>query len=366
VLAPAVRRRHIFARLFASLAHAGLSRTHATSREDAMTVRAEAPVGVLADEPAAGGRLARNLLWLGVLGLTGATALCLLARLWWVFELATHFRLHYVQAAAVLVLWALLMRRYVAAVVSAICGAVHAVWLLPLFLAPVAAAPVDEDAVTLRLATVNMQWSNPTPERVIAVLDQYRPDIVALQETTPWWPDAPAAVHAAYPYQAPLAWQLGRSVTLISRYPILAHEMRSGGGMRLQFPVLTIDVEGTVLTVIAVHPPHQLRPHHVPVYRRYLENLAVAVREADTPIVVLGDFNTTAFSPTFQDLLATTGLRDAADGFGYIATWPAALGAFGIPIDHVLVSPEFAVDAVDTGSDHAPVIVDMRLAAAAS
>src|SRR5690606_11658512 len=121
------------------------------------------------------------------------------------------------------------------------------------------------------------------------------------------------------------------------------------------------------VTVIGVHPPHPVRPHHVPVFVAYLQNVAEAVRQADSPVVVMGDFNTTAFSPSFQDLLAATGIENASEGFGYAATWPVAAGPFGLPIDHVLVSPEFAVRDVVVGpamgSDHAPVIVDVRLAA---
>ncbi len=329
-----------------------------------MTVQVDASAGVFSRRT--GTRSAASgLLWICLVMLAGATLTSLLARTWWVFELSTHFRLHYVAAAVVLLLWGAAARRYVAAIVAATCGAVHALWLFPLFLGPGAVAATDVDGVDLRLATLNMLWNNPTPEQVIQVLDAYQPDIVALQETTPWWPLAPAEVLEAYPYRAPLAWELGRSVTLISRYPITAHQMRNGGGLRLQFPMLTIDVGGRQITVIAVHPPHPLRPHYARPRSNYLSNVAEAVGQADMPVIVLGDFNTTPFAPAFQDLLDATGLRNAADGFGYNPTWPVAFGSLGIPIDHVLVSAEFAVAGLQVGprmgSDHAPLFVDVRL-----
>lgn len=311
----------------------------------------------------------RSLIWAGVLLLCVMTMGALLARNWWVFDLFTHFRAHYVLLALVLLVIALLARRFVAAVVTMICGAVHAVWLLPLFLAP-SVALTDVPGSDIRLATINMLSTNPTPERVIAVLDQYQPDIVALQEVTPWWPMAPAVVLDTYPYQAPLAWELGRSVTLISRYPITAHQMWSGGGMNLQFPVLSLDIDGRSITVIAVHPPYPGKPEHNRTRQAYLDNIAEAIRQLSGPVVVLGDFNATPFSPVLTDMVSTAGLRNAAEGFGYLATWPSSMGLLGIPIDQVFVSREFAVSQAvvgsEMGSDHAPFIMDVRLLEAGS
>lgn len=306
----------------------------------------------------------RRLIWAGVLLLCVMTVGALLARSWWVFDLFTHFRAHYVLFALFLLAMALLARRFIAAVVTMICGAVHAVWLLPLFLAP-SVALTDVPGSDIRLATINMLSTNPTPERVIAVLDQYQPDIVALQEVTPWWPMAPAVVLDAYPYQAPLAWELGRSVTLISRYPIIAHQMWGGGGMNLQFPVISLDIAGRSITVIAVHPPYPGKPEHNRTRQTYLDNIAQAVRQLAGPVVVLGDFNATPFSPVLTGMADAAGLRNAAEGFGYLATWPSSMGLLGIPIDQVFVSREFAVRQAmvgpATGSDHAPFIMDVRL-----
>jgi endonuclease/exonuclease/phosphatase (EEP) superfamily protein YafD len=76
----------------------------------------------------------------------------------------------------------------------------------------------------------------------------------------------------------------------------------------------------------------------------------------------MGDFNTTAFSPTFRFILSQTGLRDTARGKGYTPTWGPRmpdepwLPWFGIPIDHVLVSDSVRVLAREIGpplgSDH--------------
>ena len=334
-----------------------------------MTAQADAVTATRARRRGAVLSAARGLLWLAVLGLIGVTGCTMLARSWWLLDILTHVRVYYVAFALLLVIIALLQRQFAASCIAVVCGGVHAVWLMPLFLSPSIAAS-DIAGRDIRLATINMYMLNQTPERVMAALDRYQPDIVSLQETTPWWPEAPDAILDAYPYRAPMTWDLGRSVTLISRFPIVDHQMWNGGGLQLQFPVLTVDIDGQLVTVIAVHPPHPLRRVFTEPRANYWNNLREAIQQAPRPAIVLGDFNATPFSPVFEDLLAETGLRNAANGFGYLPTWPDQAGPFGIPIDHVLLSREFGVAAVEVGpeigSDHAPLFVDVRLAAEAA
>jgi endonuclease/exonuclease/phosphatase (EEP) superfamily protein YafD len=94
-----------------------------------------------------------------------------------------------------------------------------------------------------------------------------------------------------------------------------------------------------------------------------LEQIAHLARSIKGPLVVLGDLNITAFSPHFQDLLAHSGLRSAAEGAGWRPTWPTFMPLAGIQIDHALVSPDITVLNFErgpfTGSDHWPIVVEL-------
>jgi endonuclease/exonuclease/phosphatase (EEP) superfamily protein YafD len=59
--------------------------------------------------------------------------------------------------------------------------------------------------------------------------------------------------------------------------------------------------------------------------------------------VVIGDLNVTPWSFPFQKLLREANLMDTRIGRGLFPTWPAALGPFGIPIDHALVTEDLIV-----------------------
>jgi endonuclease/exonuclease/phosphatase (EEP) superfamily protein YafD len=60
-----------------------------------------------------------------------------------------------------------------------------------------------------------------------------------------------------------------------------------------------------------------------------------------------------------------TGLKNSRRGFGILPTWPTFLPLLSIPIDHFLLSPEFAVlktgQGPNIGSDHVPLITELML-----
>ena len=74
-----------------------------------------------------------------------------------------------------------------------------------------------------------------------------------------------------------------------------------------------------------------------------------------------GDFNTGAWSASFNEFLGTTKLVPFAT---LIPTWPAyPVAVPQVALDHILVSPELAVIRAGagpaTGSDHLPVFAEI-------
>ena len=74
----------------------------------------------------------------------------------------------------------------------------------------------------------------------------------------------------------------------------------------------------------------------------------------------------TPWSPYYKGMIRESGLKNARQGYGVKATWsgipsPVAM----LPLDHVLLSPEFAVRdfrvGPDIGSDHRPLVVEVAV-----
>lgn len=148
------------------------------------------------------------------------------------------------------------------------------------------------------------------------------------------------------------------------------------GGPPLRLELAPPDALGAIrqpaLVVYVLHPTTPRSFDQWESRNAYLNAVArsIAAEAPGTPIVAMGDFNTPTWSPFFQSFVKTSGLVDAA-GTG----WPASTRfsrrpflkrfAFGSPVDHILVSRNIEVKRFeigpDIGSDHFPVIADLRL-----
>ena len=313
-----------------------------------------------------GQRALNLLLMLAAAGLALVTVFTLAARLWWAFDLFSHFRLQYVIAALTLGVAALAMRAYPTAAVLAVVALVHGWTIKDLWWG--GAASAAPGGVPLRVVSANVLSQNRTPEKVLELVRAVDADLVVLVDARQKrWQPVLTALGALYPYSAPQASRERRPVILFSRHPIVDQQVVRPPGGRRPYLVAEVVVGGETVVVAGVHPssPSPSGPGDTRRRNRELDHIAEVASEADRPLIAAGDFNTTPWSPYFQDLLAGAGLRNAAEGHGYIGTWPALFWPALIPIDHVLLKGPLAATTVRRGpaigSDHFPIIADLRL-----
>ena len=319
-------------------------------------------VAALCDTALGGVRL---LVAATVVGLVLATLATVLARQWWLFDLATHFRMHYLAAALVAMPAALMLRWRAVALAVALVSIPHALAVgsvVPIGTTQaVAAAP----ATPVRVTTINAYWANWDGAALAAYVARTDPDILVIQEADRRWHDTLLAIGARYSHAVPEDWREARDVIVFSRFPILGGERRFPEGQGFHYQTADLDVDGRTVTLIGVHPPLPYGPAFTDMRNRYFAAIADLAGRSEDPVIVAGDFNSTVWSPHFADLTRDAGLRNAADGRGWYPTWPSWLPVGGIPIDHVLVSDAFSVHAVtrgpNVGSDHYPVTADLSL-----
>jgi endonuclease/exonuclease/phosphatase (EEP) superfamily protein YafD len=131
-------------------------------------------------------------------------------------------------------------------------------------------------------------------------------------------------------------------------------------------PSVRVDVlhDGKHIRLVGTHPLPPGSSDHARLRNEQLRRVAGQVHGQDLPVVVLGDLNTTPWSPFFSDLLREGGLQDTSAGRGIFASWPSALPFLRIPLDHCLVSPGFAVCdkrvGPRVGGDHLPIVVTLQ------
>jgi vancomycin resistance protein VanJ len=248
------------------------------------------------------------------------------------------------------------------------------VWLYgALFLPnpPPPACAASDGCITLTIMTYNTGCGLVEPDNLVAALLASNADIIALEETTPEEvPLLDAALSEAYPYRVLYGYGIP-GIGLLSRYPIVEHELFDLSARIFPYLRARLDVEGRPLTLIAAHPPppgfDRRRISYATPGRPDFPLLAdVAV--SNSPTLLIGDFNTSDQSESYRQL-TEAGLRDAfrEAGWGFGLTFPASGANISLPplvrIDYIWYTPDFramrAWTGPDAGSDHLPVMAQL-------
>ncbi|AQS68585.1 endonuclease/exonuclease/phosphatase family protein [Streptomyces pactum] len=226
--------------------------------------------------------------------------------------------------------------------------------------------PVGLPVAEVRVLTSNVEFGQGTGELISAVRRE-KPDLVFVQECE-YACDAALRrdLAADYPHRRAVEGGGSEGSVILSVFPLKA---TPGVPATMGMPGAVADVRGHAVRLQLAHPMPPL-PDQVGLWREELgalRDVAAEAEDSGTPAVLAGDFNASQDHAVFRRIL-DTGLRDAARlaGDDRTVTWPARTApAFGVQIDHVLVSEDFTahrarfLDLADT--DHRALVVDLTL-----
>jgi endonuclease/exonuclease/phosphatase (EEP) superfamily protein YafD len=296
-----------------------------------------------------------------VLMLAIATILGDLGRFDWRFDLLAHWRLQYALTAGILMPWLLLRRyyRYAAGAVLIICVNSN-VLLQPIAAMPAAAGIPVQPPHRLRLANVNVLYSNTAYQDVLGWVNSVNPDLAVLVEFTKAWDPPMAPIGEYLPYSVKIPGRIGEGLALYSRYKLNRSTVVHLGQARRAAIIAGITIAGCEVTVVAAHPVPPRTGSKTRDRDRYLAELARLIGAIDGPVIVAGDLNTTPWSYAFAGFVRSARLTEGE----FTPTWPSLLGPLGIPIDHVL-GKGIAIETLHTGprvgSDHLPLFAEVSI-----
>jgi endonuclease/exonuclease/phosphatase (EEP) superfamily protein YafD len=217
----------------------------------------------------------------------------------------------------------------------------------------------------LRLLLANVLGPNRSHARLLALAAAENPDLIALVEPTAAWQAGLRPLEANYPHCLAAVREDNYGLLLYSRLPFETAETLVIGPAGI--PTLAVRLRapgGGAFRLVVTHPPPPKTARQAADRDAQLAELACLAAGRSEPWVVCGDFNLSPWSPHFKRLLAESDLRDSGAGFGVQATWPVDRPLLRTPIDHILLSGEITAAArrlgAQIGSDHLPVIVDLR------
>lgn len=277
----------------------------------------------------------RLLSAVAVVAVSGATLASLFGRHHYL-EPATHFRLQYALASTACVILLVVFRSRRLLPLALCCAALNWAYILPHY--STAARPGSRPAaVRIRLMLSNVQGNSKDYAALAAAVDEERPDVAVLQEITEEWQNRLEVLSPQYPYSKIVPRPGGSGMALFSRHPVEEVEVLTLDASTHPALFAKLNVEGTRLSLLALHPPTPVRPDKFSNRNQQLARAASLMRATPGAKLLVGDLNTTMWSPYFRDLIRESGLRDARLGFGLLPSWPAPLPAMlRIPIDHCL------------------------------
>ena len=305
--------------------------------------------------------------WVTVpLGLTGGLGVALaavtlgalLADWWWPLDLLTSFHPQYAVGLTLLGLLHLLVRSRALAALFLGTALVNASLVAPFVVGP---GPAAGDGPHLSVLSFNVGVSNPMRREVAGFAAAERPDVLVVIESSFEWEDALAAAGPSMALVAIVPPGRVSGITLMAGSDLLARPLPVPFADPGEAVAAEVTLDGRRVVVLALHPPSPTSRKRAARRDAVLAGAAEWVAAAGRPVLVVGDLNSTPWSPAYQQLWLAGGLVDSARGAGLQPTWPDGWGPLMIPIDHALHTPDLGTVERRTGpsfgSAHRPLLV---------
>lgn len=281
---------------------------------------------------------------------------------YWLLELTTHFRLQYFVLSFFFLLVFALMKLWRWAGVALLCLAINATFVLPWYL-PAKSVQAGGGGQKLRLLLSNVLWDNEHRSAVIEMARREQPDLAFFQEVTYQWAKELEALRTDFPnYRLDPAEDAG-GLASFSRIPFVRAEQAPLTHLNGPAAIFQINVGDKLVSIVSVHAPPPAGKENFDNRTEILKQTAEFVNTLPEPKIVIGDLNTTMWSPYYKRFVESTGLVNVREGFGVLPSWPTFMPPMSIPIDQCLVSSGIQVINVRTGSrigsDHVPLIVEL-------
>jgi endonuclease/exonuclease/phosphatase (EEP) superfamily protein YafD len=300
-----------------------------------------------------------------VQAITLGTALLAGAGLW--LEPASHFKLQYCLIGAFALLFFSIKKYWHWCVLSLILITFNLSFILPWYLPLQSPNQFGEKTLKILLANVNV--SNSRYADMVALIRAQQPDIFVLVESNQAWLDA---LKPLFPYVSQSPNAAGFGIAVYGKQPLKPIDLKPLPPSPISYvedyhvAVRLTNGSNSPLQLIAIHPPPPKTLALTALRNQELERVSHYVRQHQSTIVV-GDLNTTMWSPAYRRFEQTTNLHNTRQGFGILPTWTTKVPPLLIPIDHCLISSlasNFKVIKTatlqDIGSDHLPLWVELR------
>lgn len=220
----------------------------------------------------------------------------------------------------------------------------------------------EADRRTVSILTSNVLTPNRQSDKLLALIDQYRPDIILTVESDQWWQQQLAPLEQSHPWFVPVPQDNLYGMHLYSRLPLRNAQVHYR--VRDDIPSIHAQVQlpsSEWFDIYCLHPMPPSPTEAENATERDGELLLVGKEIAanDKTCMVFGDLNDVAWSDTSRLFQRISGLLDPRVGRGLFNTFNANYWWLRWPLDHIFHSSDFKMCQLKVlphiGSDHFPV-----------
>lgn len=228
--------------------------------------------------------------------------------------------------------------------------------------------PPQAQGQQLKILMSNMLYSNTQTQALGQLIQSSQPDLIILEELHPEHVRFMQSLQASYPYSLHDTFQPAFGLGLWSKVPLeqIEEVFLGPGDLPQHAPKGAPSIYARLklgrqpLDVLAVHPYPPISAVSFDLRNRQYKAFSQFLSSKSGSKILIGDLNTTPWSPYYRQLERDTGLRNARLGFGLQTSWPNFMPyLLRIPIDHALVSSDLKIlhfqAGPDLGSDHLPI-----------
>jgi len=221
----------------------------------------------------------------------------------------------------------------------------------------------------LTVGTYNILYTNDSIDGAANFLASKNIDIVALQEAKPEFVEQ-MKQKLGYEYSEVSDCDCDAEDTetgIVSKYPLsntkTVIEHSNGIILRTEAQI-TADKK---VAIYAVHIPPPFNQHWYLLRNDFTKKLTEVVQEDPLETIVMGDFNTTIFSPAAREFIDdnSTKITNISDRVWPSCSWFGYSVIACVRIDHIYVSNSFGIGrsyiGEGFGSDHRPIVVDLLI-----
>jgi endonuclease/exonuclease/phosphatase (EEP) superfamily protein YafD len=262
-------------------------------------------------------RLRRLIRWLlqgGGTLLGAASLLGFLSAYRWQFDMLCHWRVQYSIVFVLLTALFVWRRRWRWTGIFAVFALINLAVLWPCLPFFRATPPVPAGAARLKILHANVFYFNHHYERLLSLIEQEKPDIIALCELTPDWVKALKAIDTAYSVHLSVLIpnHVGSATGIWSKIPEITLTPEFLGSSLRPTLLAKTDIGGAPVTFLVAHTTAPFGKATILAREEQLYAIADRIAEIGPRVVLIGDLNTTPWSFGYRETIRKSGLRDAA------------------------------------------------------